>query len=88
LPDGIFSKKISIWVNFWRTLETVGTFYGHLNYVITVCYILWLFGNLVAIWLNFHRFGILCHKKTGNPAVSVLWKWKTHLCILTELLHW
>jgi hypothetical protein len=32
-----------------------------------IWYILWPFGNLVAIWYNFPRFGILCHVKSGNP---------------------
>jgi hypothetical protein len=30
-----------------------------------ICF--WPFGNLVAIWYIFRRFGILCQKKSGNP---------------------
>jgi hypothetical protein len=31
-------------------------------------YILWRFGNLVAIWYIFHCFGILNKENSGNPA--------------------
>jgi hypothetical protein len=45
---------------FWRALEgkKIGIFYGHLEYISAIWYILWPFGNLVAIWSIFPRFGI------------------------------
>jgi hypothetical protein len=64
----IFIPKIPIWVNFvvpgngkgWYILLQIGIYYGHLVHV-------WPFGNLVAIWYIFPRFGILCREKSGNP---------------------
>jgi hypothetical protein len=41
-------------------MENVGRVYAHLVY-------LWYFGNFVVIWYIFHRFGILCQEKSGNP---------------------
>jgi hypothetical protein len=38
------------------------------RYIIAICYFLRPFGNLVAIWYIFPRFGILCQEKSGNPA--------------------
>jgi hypothetical protein len=32
-----------------------------------IWYNLWPFGNVVAIWYIFPRFGILCQEKSGNP---------------------
>jgi hypothetical protein len=32
-----------------------------------IWYTLWSFGNLVAVWYFFHRFGILSQEKYGNP---------------------
>jgi hypothetical protein len=59
-------------------MEKVGMFYGHLEYITDIGYILWPFGNLVAIWHILPRIGILCEEKSGNPAfgesqVSVSW---------------
>jgi hypothetical protein len=34
-------------------------------------YVLWAFGNLVAIWYIFLRFGILCQEKSGIPGVDL-----------------
>jgi hypothetical protein len=45
-------------------MEKVGVYHGHL-YI--PWYILWPFGNLVAIWSLFHRFDTLCQEKSGNP---------------------
>jgi hypothetical protein len=39
----------------WNILRPFGIFYGH-------------FGNVVIIWYIFHRFGVLCQEKSGNPA--------------------
>jgi hypothetical protein len=63
----IVNPKIPIWVNFG--MEKVGLFSGRLAYIIAILYILWPFGNLVAIWYIFPRFGILCHEKSGIPAL-------------------
>jgi hypothetical protein len=38
--------------------------------ITAIWYILWSLGNLVAIWNIFHRFGILCQEKSGNPGVK------------------
>jgi hypothetical protein len=46
-------------------VENVGIFYGHLEYITSIRYILWPFDNLVVIWYNVPRFKILC-KKSGN----------------------
>jgi hypothetical protein len=40
-------------------MEKVGIFLDH-------WYILWPFGNLVAIWDFSPHFGILCQEKSGN----------------------
>jgi hypothetical protein len=51
---------MQIWVNFgepWN--EKVGIFYGYLEYIMAIWYILWPFGNLVAAWYIFLLFGIL-----------------------------
>jgi hypothetical protein len=49
-----FKQKIPIWVNFG------GPGNGK------VWYILWPFGNLVAVWFIYPRFGTLCQEKSGN----------------------
>jgi hypothetical protein len=51
----------------WDTLWPFGIFCGHLLYIMVICYILWPFGNLVAIWYIFPRFGILNKEESGNP---------------------
>jgi hypothetical protein len=48
-------------------METVGIFNCHLQYFQAVRYILWLIGNVVVIWYIFHRFGVLCQERSGNP---------------------
>jgi hypothetical protein len=48
-------------------MENTGIFYGHLEFFTAIWYILWPFGNVVAIWYIFPRFGILCQEKSGNP---------------------
>jgi hypothetical protein len=40
-------------------MKKVGIFYCHLEYATATWYILWPFGNLVAIWYISSRFGIL-----------------------------
>jgi hypothetical protein len=49
-------------------IEKVGISNGHLEYTIAFCYVLFPFGNLVAIWYIFRHFGILCQEKSCNPA--------------------
>jgi hypothetical protein len=46
LPDGIFSKQKSHFGEILEGLEmeNVGIFYGHLEYVLAIWYILWTFG--------------------------------------------
>jgi hypothetical protein len=48
-------------------MENAGIFYGHLEYLTVIWYILWPFGNFVVIWHIFPRFGKLCREKSGNP---------------------
>jgi hypothetical protein len=45
----------------------VGIFVVHLEHIMAFWYILWPFGNLVAIQYVFPRFGIFCQEKSGNP---------------------
>jgi hypothetical protein len=45
-------------------MKKVGTFYGHLEYMTAIWYILWPFDNLVAIWCKLHR------EKSGNPGLA------------------
>jgi hypothetical protein len=52
-------------------MENAGKFYGHLKYFTGIWYILWPFGNVVAIWYIFPRFGILCQEKSGNPETDL-----------------
>jgi hypothetical protein len=51
-------------------MGNVGIFLGHLEYFMTIWYILWPFGNLVLIWNIYPRFGILCQEKSGNPVAN------------------
>jgi hypothetical protein len=39
-----------------------------LEYITAIWYILWPFGNFVAIWYIFNRFGILNKEISGDPA--------------------
>jgi hypothetical protein len=48
-------------------MENIGIFYGHLESIMAIGYIIWPFGNLVVFWYIFPRFGILYHEKSGNP---------------------
>jgi hypothetical protein len=53
-------------------MENTGIFCGHLKYFTVIWYILWPFGNVVAIWYIFPRFGISCQEKSGNPAYDYI----------------
>jgi hypothetical protein len=48
-------------------MEKDGIFFGHLEYITAIWYILRLFGNLAAIGYIFLRFGTLCQEKSGSP---------------------
>jgi hypothetical protein len=55
-----FKHNIPIWVNLEGLgMENVGMFYGHLEYIIAICYILGPFGNLVEKLVCFPRVGIM-----------------------------
>jgi hypothetical protein len=55
-------------------MEINGIFYVHSEYITANWYILWPFGNLVAIWYAFSpRFGILYQEKSGNPGLRHKW---------------
>jgi hypothetical protein len=62
LPDGLFSNQKSQFGQILEDLrmENAGIFYGHLEYLAVIRYILWPFGNVVVIWYIFLYFGILC----------------------------
>jgi hypothetical protein len=66
-----FQTKIQIWE------KLVGIFYDHiLEYITAIWYILWPFGNLVAIGYISLRFGTLNKGKSGNPDLVWLRKMK------------
>jgi hypothetical protein len=48
-------------------MEKVGVLFHTLEYITAIRYILSPFGNLVAVWYIFLRFGILNKEKSGNP---------------------
>jgi hypothetical protein len=54
---------------FWRALGWKRLVYSMaiLKYIAAHWYILWTFGNLVAIWHILPHFGIVCQDKSGNP---------------------
>jgi hypothetical protein len=72
LPDGVFSNQKSQSGQLLEglTMENVGIFYGHMEYFTAMCYIFWLFGNLVVIYYIFTRFGTVCQEISGNPEVE------------------
>jgi hypothetical protein len=52
-------------------MDKVEIFYGRFEYITAIWKILWAFGNLLAIWYIFPRFGIVCQEKSGNPDFNV-----------------
>jgi hypothetical protein len=56
-------------------MENVGIFYGHLEYITDIWYILKAYGNLVVIWYIIPPFGILYREKSGNPAQDENYVW-------------
>jgi hypothetical protein len=51
-------------------LGKVGIFFGHLDYISAILYILRPFCNLVVIWYISPSFGILCQEKSGSPGAN------------------
>jgi hypothetical protein len=84
-----FQNKSPNLVKFWRALEwkrLAYVFFGQLEYLSDIWYILWLFGNLVAIWYIFPHFGKLCQEKPGNPALSRFLGGEPSSQVLTNIL--
>jgi hypothetical protein len=62
-----FLSKVASWYVFKPKIQIlgglgmkkVGVFWGHLEYVKAIRYILWLFGILVEVWYIFPRFCFL-----------------------------
>jgi hypothetical protein len=57
---------------FWRASEwnRLVIFFVHLEYSMAIRYISLPFGNIVAIWYIFPRFGTLCQEKSGIPGLD------------------
>jgi hypothetical protein len=69
LPDGSFSNQKSQFGQILEGLgmEKAGIFFGYFEYIKAIWHMVGPFGNLMAIWYLFPRFGILCQDKSGNP---------------------
>jgi hypothetical protein len=77
-----FQTKIPIWVNFWRALgrmKNVSVLYAHIEYIKSIWYNLWSFGNFVVIWIAFQCFGAVCQEKSGNPDPKARIEWQKGL---------
>jgi hypothetical protein len=61
-------KMLVYFMVIWNIFRPFGIFYGHLEYISAICYILWSLGNIVVIWYIFLCLGALCQEKSGNPA--------------------
>jgi hypothetical protein len=48
-------------------MENVSSFYGYLEYIIAMWYVLGPFDNLLIIWYIFPRFGMLFQEQSGTP---------------------
>jgi hypothetical protein len=53
-----------------REIDSIGIFYGHLECILAIWYVMWHIGNLLFFWYIFPCFGILYHQKSGNLAVK------------------
>jgi hypothetical protein len=62
-------------------MGNVCIFYGHLEYITAIWYILCPFGNLVVVWYILPHFGIFCQEKSGIIARQWLSK---HVFCRTE----
>jgi hypothetical protein len=71
LPDGLFSNQKSKFGSILEGIEMehIGIFYGHLEYIMAIWYIIWPFGGILVYY--FTRFGILYNEKYGNPGHKV-----------------
>jgi hypothetical protein len=74
---------------FWRALEWTMLIYTHTyfmviwNTYIPIWYFLWPISNFVVISYFFPSSGILCQKKSGNPAEYLPMssvRWKSQVC--------
>jgi hypothetical protein len=86
LPDGVFSNQK---YRFGKIFEGIGVekvdmFYGHLDYIMAIWYILWPFGNLVAILVHFTTFLEYCVKK--NLATLIFRACRRSLASVSQLL--
>jgi hypothetical protein len=70
LPDGIFSNQFGQILVGLR-MENVGIFCANLEYIAAIWYILWSFGNFVAI-LYFFPFWYIVSRKIWQPCLSLL----------------
>jgi hypothetical protein len=73
---------------FWRALcrtENVDICYAHLVYIMAIWYMLYPFGDLVAILVHFPPLSILWQEKSGNHGLT-FWPW-TSLRYLTQTTH-
>jgi hypothetical protein len=70
LPDGVFAYQKSHFGSILDGLglEKIGIFFGHLEYITGILYILWPFGNSVAIW---YFSSVLVYCVTKNLATLV-----------------
>jgi hypothetical protein len=61
-------KSQSVYILEDLGMENAVIYSGHLEYFISIGYILWEIGYLV-IWFIFLRFGIFYQEKSGNPVI-------------------
>jgi hypothetical protein len=66
-----FQTKNSNLGKIWKALKLkkVAYYLAIWEYICAIWYILWPFGNLVAIWYIRPCFGILNKEQSGNPAL-------------------
>jgi hypothetical protein len=72
LPDVLFSDQKS---QFGYILEDLGIenvviYSAHLEYFTTIRYILWTFGNFIAILVYFFPLWYIVSRKSGNPGLN------------------
>jgi hypothetical protein len=62
-----FQTKNANLGKFWRVLEDVGVFYGHLVHFTVVCDILWTFGIVSGNLVHFFPFWYFVRRKIWQP---------------------
>jgi hypothetical protein len=62
---GPYIPMLIFFMAILNILRTIGIFYGHLGYFMTICYI-----HYVLFKYIFSGFGIMYKEKSGNPAVN------------------